>query len=291
MFCQKCGKEISDQAKFCNFCGNQVSQPQSQTPPVQPQTPPSRPKKKTNVKRILIYIVVVVVVYTASKFIAGNVVAGKQKAADTMTNTGYIELVEPTGSTSSAAAPVDTANSELSAAMAKCGNGALYQNDYLRYGPTRLYVPGYSLLAGEDGGRDWLINPDGACLVGTYKQPEVIEISYEASNEADMLQSFERTYGKAFMHSYEKYYVNGYPVIRYIVDYETDDVRQMHGELIVFPSETTKETVRLAVFVDLSTGYYTEAIDEIFDTLEISPEFAPGSDETGVMGLNRIAAK
>lgn len=36
MFCQKCGKEIADQAKFCNHCGSAVNHTQPQQP-AQPQ--------------------------------------------------------------------------------------------------------------------------------------------------------------------------------------------------------------------------------------------------------------
>ena len=36
MFCSKCGKEISDQANFCNFCGAQINvSQQAQAQPVQ----------------------------------------------------------------------------------------------------------------------------------------------------------------------------------------------------------------------------------------------------------------
>ena len=37
MFCSECGKEISDAAKFCVSCGNQISKPE---PVVEPEPEP-----------------------------------------------------------------------------------------------------------------------------------------------------------------------------------------------------------------------------------------------------------
>lgn len=66
MFCQKCGAENSDAAKFCKSCGR----PMQQIPPV-PSTPTATPtpmpaeKKKSGGKRIVIALVVILAIGAA----------------------------------------------------------------------------------------------------------------------------------------------------------------------------------------------------------------------------------
>ena len=46
MFCEKCGKEIKDNVKFCPFCGNKVSEKVESRQAVQKQTSKETKKKK-----------------------------------------------------------------------------------------------------------------------------------------------------------------------------------------------------------------------------------------------------
>lgn len=152
-------------------------------------------------------------------------------------------------------------------------------------------MPGYSLLPGEGNERDWLMSSDATCLLAAYKQLEIIDISYNASTEEGLLTSYTQSYSDASMIDFQKYYVNGFPVTRYIVGYMADGVRQYQGELTVFPSETADETIRLSMFVDVATGYGNDEINRGFDTLEVSPDLKLKAEDTQMMGLNRISVK
>lgn len=90
-------------------------------------------------------------------------------------------------------------------------------------------------VEGDEG--DWLMSDDGGCLLAAYKQLEIIDISYDASTEENLLNSYRQSYSDASMIDFQKYYVNGFPVIRYIVAYTADGLYQYQGELIVFPSD------------------------------------------------------
>ncbi len=184
-----------------------------------------------------------------------------------------------------------TEDPNIKSAMDSCFYGALYQNGSFRYGMTRLNAPGYSLLAGEGDKRDWLMSNDGCCLLAAYKQLEILDISYDASTEENLLNSYKQSYSDASMIDFQKYYVNGFPVIQSIVGYTADGLYQYQGELIVFPSETADETIRLVMFVDVASGYGSDAIHQVFDTLEVSPDLKIKAEDTNVMGLNRITVK
>lgn len=282
MFCSKCGKAISDQARFCNYCGNPVNAPQ-------PQVAPAPAKKKGKTGSTMVTILVALVVYFGVRFATEYMLTGDKKDAGSDTNTSIIQNQDSNFEQGFKEALAE--DPDVRDAMGSCFYGGLYQNGSLRYGLTRLSVPGYSLLAGEGDERDWLISPDGACLLAVYRQPEILDISYDASTEEGLLDSYKQSYSDAAMISFEKLYVDGFPVIRYIVGYTANDTYQYQGELIVFPSETTDETIRLAMFVDVARGYGADDIHQILDTLEVSPDFRVKAEETGVMGLNRITVK
>lgn len=99
MFCNKCGKEISDQAKFCNYCGTKVADAQGQPQPQsQPQPKPApeakpapEPKKGKAGKRIL-SIVVAVIVYFAARYIAENMLLSQSNTSAPSTNPGSSEI-------------------------------------------------------------------------------------------------------------------------------------------------------------------------------------------------------
>ena len=65
MYCKECGKQISDQAKFCNFCGAKVTaaQPAQSAQPAQAaQTTaqqPAKPKKKSYIGIIIVIILII----------------------------------------------------------------------------------------------------------------------------------------------------------------------------------------------------------------------------------------
>ena len=267
MFCSKCGREISNQARFCNYCGSPVA-----APAVQAAQQPA-PAKKTGTwgKRILT-IVIAVVVYFVVRNITEYVLTGQEKAsnAPTSPSSEVIEIYD-------------------SSLTDSCFYGALYQDGYLRYGMAKLYMPDYFLLPGEGDERDWLMSSDETCLFAANKQLEIIDVSFEASDEEGMLKSYTQSYSDASMVDYQKYYVNDFPVIRYIVRCTAEGTDQYVGELIVLPGETADETIRLSMYQLAESGY--DEINQVFDSLDISREFAPSAEDTQVVGLNRITVK
>jgi len=279
MFCNKCGKEIPDQAKFCNYCGAEMRSAQPQ-PAVQPQTaepqatipPQAAPKQKGTAGRRILTLIVAVIVFFAAKYIAENVITGKQNT-NTNTNTNTSGIVEK----------------DQRAMTESCVHGALYQDGYLYYGTTRLHMPGYFLLPGENGEQDLLVSSDETCMFAVNKQIELMGVSFDASTEAEMLQSYQQAYGDATMILYEKVYVQGYPVIRYIVRCTVDGIDEYIGEVIVFPGETTKETIRLTMYKLADSGY--GEVEQVLDSLDIRPEYAPEADDTNVIGYTCITAR
>ena len=298
MFCQNCGREISDQAKFCNYCGAPVNAARQQTASKAHEVTPEKPKKKGKAGSTIVTILVALVVYFGVRAITENVLTNKNKpASNPQQSQGIIEV---TGDVSVENKPASNpqqsqgiieVTGDVSAAMSSCMYGGLYQNGTLQYGMTKLTAPGYFLLPGEGDERDWLISENSTCLLAAYKQNEIMGVSYNASTEATLLESFRNTYGSAEMIDYRKTEVNGFPVIRYIVAYTDSDVYLYEGGLIVFPSETTKETIRLCMFADIASGGSDSDINPILDSLQVSSSFKLTYDDTQTMGLNRITVK
>lgn len=280
MFCSKCGKQTSDQAKFCNYCGNPVND----IPPKPVRTTAPAPAKKGKTGHTLITILVAVAVFFGVRTITEKVISGQYKDSGKTTQSQGSAFEDGFQNTSTTDLAVQTA-------MGSCIYGALYENNFLRYGMAKLYVPDYSVLPGEGDERDWLMSPDGCCLITAYKQLEILNISFEASTEDGLLDSYKQSYSDASMISFDKIYIDNFPVIRYIIGYTADGIYQYQGELIVFPSETTKETLRLSMFVDVASGYGSADINQILDTLEVSTDFMLTSEDTQTIGLNRITAK
>ena len=298
MFCQNCGREISDQAKFCNYCGAPVNAARQQTASKAHEVTPEKPKKKGKAGSTIVTILVALVVYFGVRAITENVLTNKNKPVSTPQQSQGI--IEVTGDVSTKNKPVSTpqqsqgiieVTGDVSVAMSSCMYGGLYQNGTLQYGMTKLTAPGYSLLPGEGDERDWLISENSTCLLAAYKQNEIMGVSYNASTEATLLESFRNTYGSAEMIDYRKTEVNGFPVIRYIVAYTDSDVYLYEGGLIVFPSETTKETILLCMFADIASGGSDSDINRVLDSLQVSSSFKLTYDDTQTMGLNRITVK
>ena len=274
MLCNKCGKEISDQSKFCNHCGATVNntQPRSASAPqASPQEKPAE-KKKSN---MVVTIIIALIVYFLVRGITESVLSETYSASGaTPVSQGLIEV-----------------NADVSIAMSSCIYGGLYQNGTLQYGMTKLTAPGYSLLPGEGDERDWLISEYGTCLLSAYKQNEIMGVSFDATTEQGLLGSYINAYGSAEMTDFRKMEVNGFPVIRYTVYYTDSDIYMCEGGLIVFPSETAKETIRLSMFADIASGGADTDINCVLDTLQISTDFALTYEDTQTMGLNRITVK
>lgn len=280
MFCSNCGKEISNQAKFCNHCGKPVN-----NAPVQSaaQAQPAPVTKKSNPFLTVVIFFLIAFIFVGVRTMAKQEQENRWKEESQKTGKIEITTQDPTDA--------GDRDADIEKAMNSCLYGGLYQDDVLRYGMTKLEVPGYSLLPGEGEDRDWLMSPDGACLIAAYRQFEVLDTSYNASTEEGLLNSYKNSYGEASMISFKKYYVNDFPVIDYIVAYTADGVSQYQGELIIFPSETTNQTVRLAMFVDVSTGTSVNVIQKVFETLDVSFDYTLDQEDTGTIGLNRITVK
>ena len=199
MFCSKCGKEISDQAKFCNFCGAQMNNTQPVQPIQSQQTAAS--KKKGKAGKTILTIIIAATVFFGVRQITYNTMTGGGKTDSSTTNsTGVIEVA-------------GVSQPSLTDA---CFYGALYQNGELTYGMTKLSMPGYTLIPGEGDERDYLMSADGNCLFTANKQLEIMNASFDATTEEGMMASFSN-YSDATMIEFEKLYINDYPVIRYIV--------------------------------------------------------------------------
>ena len=298
MFCQNCGREISDQAKFCNYCGAPVNAARQQTASKANEVTPEKPKKKGKAGSTIVTIIVALVVYFGVRGITENVLTNKNKPVSTPQQsqgiievTGDVSVENKPASNPQQSQGIIEVTGDVSAAMSSCMYGGLYQNGTLQYGMTKLTAPGYSLLPGEGDERDWLISENSTCLLAAYKQNEIMGVSYNASTEATLLESFRNTYGSAEMIDYRKTEVNGFPVIRYIVAYTDSDVYLYEGGLIVFPSETTKETIRLCMFADIASGGSDSDINRVLDSLQVSSSFKLTYDDTQTMGLNRITVK
>ena len=284
MFCTHCGKEIANDARFCNYCGKSVNNAGAQT--TQQSAAPA--KKKLNAFWFFLAILVFVGITFYTDY-SKKREAEKEKASESVTTS--ISASEQNEQNEN---EVVFGGSAVEEAMMSCYRGAVYENGYLRYGLTKLYMPNYTLLPGEGEEGDYLLSPDGAHLFLARKNLEIMNVSFDASDEAGMLSSYQASYSDAVMVDFQKYEINNYPVIRYIVRYTIEGTNQYHGELIVFPSETTDETIRLTMLVDTATGYGTEEINKVLDSLQVSAEYRVSQDEVAdysVTGQNRITVK
>ena len=298
MWCNKCGKEIADQAKFCNHCGAMLNntQPRSASAPqASPQEKPAEKKETNMVATIIIALIVALIVYFLVRGITKSGISETPSASGAIpVSQGSSEVNSETHS-ASGTIPVSQessdVNADVSIAMSSCMYGGLYQNGTLQYGMTKLTAPGYSLLPGEGDERDWLISEYGTYLLSAYKQNEIMGVSYNATTEQALLGSYINAYGSAEMTDFRKMEVNGFPVIRYTVYYTDSGIYVCEGGFIVFPSETAKETIRLAMFADIAGGGVDAEIDRVLDTLQVSTDFALTFEDTQTMGLNRITVK
>ena len=275
MFCNNCGKEISDQARFCNYCGAAVNhtQPQQSAQPQAAQQSQSTPaKKKGKVGKTMLTILVALVVYFGVRAITENVLTSQRSTSTQASTSTANEYVE--------------SDKDLTAT---CFYGALYENDDLTYGLARVHLPGYHLMPGEGDVQDYLCSADQSTLFYPTKRLE-IGISYDASDSDSILNSYSgSSMSNVSMIDFRKYEVDGYPVIRYIISCTVDGMDEYIGELIICPGKQPSETLRMCMETLSSNGY--GAIDQVFDTLDISTAYALSADDTQTMGLNRITVK
>lgn len=276
VFCQNCGKSISAHDRFCNYCGTPVSR--VQTPAV--QSPAQQTRKAGNTgknkvgKRILSALIAVGV-----HFLAVTVA----DYATTKSN----EAPYPTQTSS--AVFTEAEDNSLSTAMSNCLYGGLYENGYLRFGFARLSLPNYELSKPEeDDVHDYLISSDGCCLLGVWQMIET-GISYDSLNEDYILKSTLQDYPDASIIDFQKYKMNGAYVIRYISQYTDEEVALYLGELILLPGKTSTGAIRLYMLQEVSTGY--DKINQAFDTLSISADYAPSRLETNALGSTHIVVK
>ena len=273
IICNQCGKEISDQAKFCKYCGNQMIS----TPP---QKAPATPKKSKFLSN-LVTILVAVAVFFGVRAFAMKTMSGNSNKKPVSNNDLVVIDTQPSAEE----------ESEIDVAMESCYYGGLYEQGTLRYGMTKLYVPGFSVWSGEEGEQDWLISEDSSCLIGAYKNLEMGLVSYKASTSEGVRDSFLQSYSDVNIIAFDKIYVNNFPVIRYIIGYTAGNTGQYCGELIVFPRETTSETIRLTIVADALSNYGPYEIMDILETLEVSPDLSLTYEDTQVVDPNRITVK
>lgn len=298
MYCSKCGKQIADQSRFCSYCGAQVYGPQTTETRAQPREThvqqPAPAKKSNGLLRWVVTVAISAFVFVGVKNMTEGILdqkATNERLEQKKANQQSTQLFDHDSNFEEGFKEALTADPDVTDAMDSCFNGALYQDGYVRYGMTRLHIPGFSLLPGEGDERDWLISPDNALLFAAYRQLEIPEVSFDNSNEEGMLKSYEQAYSDVSMIDYQKYYLQGFPVIEYTVCYSADGVYQYQGELIIFPREATDKTIRLTMFLDVASGLSISEINQVFDTLQISTDYQVTASEADIVGLNRITAK
>ena len=266
MYCSKCGKEISDQAKFCNYCGAQMNNPQPAQQPVQQTT---APKRKSKAGKVILGILIAVAVFFAAVYIYENVIYGD---------------VEPSSIYTGEQALVDSFMTNY------CEKGALYQDDYLIYSLAKVHLPGYELVHIEGDETDFLMSADGNSV---FYVDRVLEggTSFKESDAEGILESINLLTGDASMVDFRKYEICGHPAIRFIIKYAGEGVEEYSAELIIFTGESedfSSYSVRL-----LMEGW-TEAglgeINRVYDSLQFSPDFALGSEYPNI-GVNKITVK
>lgn len=278
MFCNNCGKQISDRAKFCNFCGAKVeaaapaasAQPKPVMEPI-PEKHTAPQKKKGKFGRSLLSIIVAVAVYFGVRYaVEHNLLSGK----DSKPKSGFEMAM--------------SMDSDVMDAVNSCLRGAVYENDYLRYGFCRLHMPDYKLFSDDENQTDYLIHTKSSAQLGVNRVYE-INASFDVADEEKMLKSLQKDYPDAKMVSYSEYKVSGFPVIRYIAQYTVNDTKMYGAELIILTSEPASSSIRFDMDIRAKEGY--DEINKVFDTLSISADYRVMPEDSTNMGIMRITAK
>ncbi len=306
MFCEKCGKEISNQANFCKYCGAQVAriasdpepqpkpqpkpqpQPQSQpkpqpAPDLRPQTVPDsfstdgeyipavkrKKQNKGGVGKIIFSVFLALCVFIAAKTITEKSL-NRDDDTNTYNTTGGIVIKNP---------PLTDS----------CIYGGLYQNNTLTYGWARLTLPDYTLHQGDSSG-DSLFSKDELTYIKVNKIVE-INTSYTKTTKEAFLGTMGSESGldDPKIVKFDKYTVDGYRIVKVIVHGKLDGVDYYYGELMVFPGETPANTMRFLMHSINKNG--ADEINKVFDTLRISSEFELKATDTTEFGVNQISQK
>ncbi|MBQ3079469.1 MAG: zinc ribbon domain-containing protein [Clostridia bacterium] len=276
MKCNACGREIPDQAQFCNYCGSKVIAKESPvSQPVQKSEAYAAPANhKTSGGFVVLIILLIIVMISGGFFLLRYV--------------GTIDIYQKTESsipfTSKSS---QTANPSLTAS---CKYGALYKDGYLTYGLARLKMPGFYLLPGENGTGDYLVSNDQSvylnCNLITYQQ----QISYEQTTKDSLLSSLRSgTMKDAQMIDCSKSYIDDYYVIYYYAKGTINGIEEYIGELIVFPSKNTKETMHF--MMESLNSKSLDQMSQIIQSLDISSSYKLASEDTGSLSPNSITVK
>lgn len=270
MYCNHCGKEIPEQAKFCNYCGTQVNIPQPQ--PAAPVQQPAPVKKKGKAGGLLVTILIALAVYFGVSYAIEN---------------GLIPMQDSKPSSSEANTLEE--HHALNYITLDCDKGAIYQNGYLSYSKARLHLPGYKLRKGEGEQTDWLISTTKKNYFCVNRNVE-LGTSHQDTSEEGMLKSVVENsgYTDVSMVEFRKYEVEGYPVIRYIVHCKDDGEAQYASELMIFDKVNSFYSIRICMISKEANGQ--SEIDQVYDSLQISSEYVLG-DEYPAIGVNRITVK
>jgi len=273
VFCNNCGREIVDGAKFCNYCGAATNAQPRPAQAAQPVQPAQAPKEGSKGGKRFLSIVIAVAVFFVVRYATENLFFGKKSSSGTTTSTsssGVIELKQ-------------------SSPLTTCLYGGLYQDGYLTYGSARVRLPGYKLLPGEGSEGDLLMSADDTALVGVNRTIEA-NVSFDASDEDGILNSYQNSgYANVRMADFRKYEVSGYPVIRYIISCTDDGVDEYIGELIILPGKTANEAMRISMVGLAECG--TAPIDQVFDSLSISSAYNLKPGDVSDMGIEQITVK
>lgn len=169
MFCPKCGKAIKDDAKFCKYCGTQISK-NSQSVNGNSDTSFDS-KNKDNTKILAVAIVVAAIVLVALVFAALSLTSdnGGDDAKAVEANKDSSVAVTSSSSSSSSSSQSSSANAEKSwvSVGSFSGSGSGSQSISVPAGEIRIditafpiknYATNYLYLTGSNGesaGIDW----------------------------------------------------------------------------------------------------------------------------------------
>lgn len=166
MFCPKCGKAIKDDAKFCKYCGTQISK-NSQSVNVNSDTSFDS-KNKDNTKILAVAIVVAAIVLVALVFAALSLTSdnGGDDAKAVEANKDSSVAVTSSSSSSSQSSSANAEKSWVSVGSFS-GSGSGSQSISVPAGEIRIdisafpiknYATNYLYLTGSNGesaGIDW----------------------------------------------------------------------------------------------------------------------------------------
>ena len=274
MYCENCGKEISDQAKFCKHCGASVTTSQPATPvqpqPIQPQPAPQAPTPKKKSGKAVIVIVIILIILAAIGYFSEAYLSGELDdtfIGDIFDKKSDVSLTE------------------------SCTYGAVYQNGYITYGLARVFVHDCILQPGSGTTPDRLLKSNGTTIITVNNPTELTgTLSYDAITEQDIKDAYNHSaITNVEIVEFEKYTEEGYPVLMYVIGCTINGVDQYVGELVIFPEKEASDTLRISIQTAQSNS--TSPITAVYDTLVISPDFALTMDDTNSADCTSIIAK